>query len=171
MVDYKYNSNSYYENGSAARELNYDANDYNSSSAAPEITPVIRREHEHRKNKTDLRKKLIADRNKQRALAMTPGYVAFLAIMILVVGVTSVIYVKLQTDANLYTNRIATLKSEVERISADNVAAEKRISTEIEMDKIKSKALKKGMNYPKEDQIIYYSLDTADYMNQYYSVN
>lgn len=171
MVDYKYNSNQYYENGSAARKYDFNANDYNQSSAAPEIAPVIRREREKKPSRVDLRKQLIAERNKQRALAMTPGYVAFLVVMILAVCVTAVIYIKLQTDSNLYTNRIASLKTEVEKLSADNTALEKRISTEIEMDKIKTKALKKGMNYPGEDQIIYYSLDTADYMNQYYSVN
>lgn len=171
MVDYKYNSNSYYEKGSTARDIDFDTKDYMSDSTAPEISPIIKREREKKPSRTDIRRKLLADRNKQRALAMTPGYVAFLVVMILAVCLTSVIYIKLQTDANLYTNKIAVLKSEVEKITANNTAMEKRISTEIEMDKIKTKAVKKGMNYPKEDQIVYYSLDTSDYMNQYYSVN
>ena len=44
----------------------------------------------------------------------------------------------------------------------------KRINTAVDLDVIKEKAINElGMFYATQDQIVYYSVDKTDYMNQY----
>lgn len=164
MVDY----NRFYETGSAARELEID---YNlAANAEPKYEPVRRRSSNPKKDRNELRKRQMARRNQERALAMTPGYVVFLSVMIALTCAAAVLYIKLQTDANVYTDRIAVLQDEVELLRIDNDAHEKRINANTDVNALVAAAKNMGMDYPKADQVVYYSLDTSDYMTQYSSV-
>ncbi len=101
---------------------------------------------------------------------MTPGYVVFLSVMIAFTCAAAVLFIKLQTDANIYTDKIASLQEEVEAIRIDNDAFEKRIEAEIDVTSLVTAAKNIGMDYPDASQVVYYSLDTSDYMTQYSSV-
>ncbi len=157
MTDY----NRYYEMGTTARELE---NEIFSE-------PVKRERPNPKKDREAIRKRQIARRNQEKALTMTPGYVVFLSVMIAFTCAAAVLFIKLQTDANVYTDRIAILQDEVEHLRVDNDAYEKRITSNTDLNAVVVAAKNLGMNYPSSDQVVYYSLDTSDYMTQYSSVN
>ena len=110
----------------------------------PERAPERRRQYEE-KSPEQLRKERMrrnaARQNQQRALSMNRGYVAFLA--------------------------CATIESEIADMKSDNVAAEKRLETTMNLDQIKDAAIGLGLVMPGSDQVRYYSVENSDYMNQY----
>ena len=65
-------------------------------------------------------------------------------------------------------NNIASLQSEVNDLRADNDARYKSITTSVDLNEIKKKAIKElGMSYPKEKQVVYYFIENNNYMDQY----
>ena len=60
------------------------------------------------------------------------------------------------------------LQSEVNDLRADNDARYKSITTSVDLNEVKKKAIKElGMSYPKEKQVVYYSIENNNYMDQY----
>ena len=60
------------------------------------------------------------------------------------------------------------VESQVAELNADNDAAEKRIETAVDLATIKDIAMNQlGMSYAGPDQIIHYTVDKEDYMNQF----
>lgn len=129
--------------------------------AAPQREPEQRRE---RRVRVDAR----ARRNREREAAMNLGYVAFLTVAILAVVAVSGLYIYLQSDVMNRMQNVTKLESDLMNLQTDNDALEKRINTSMPLNEIKNKAINElGMTYPSSDQIIYYSVDTEDYMEQY----
>ncbi|MFG6384056.1 MAG: hypothetical protein K1V96_07355 [Lachnospiraceae bacterium] len=109
-----------------------------------------------------------ARKNQERALQMNLSYVMFLAVVITVIAVVAGCYVKLQADITGKIKKVSTLKSKVLDLKTSNDAEQKRIDISIDLEEIRRKATEElGMVYPAKDQIIYYDVDTTDYMNQY----
>lgn len=144
--------------------------------------PKRRSEETHRefekKQKKDKelreRKKAVraaARRNQERALQMSPGYVLFLAVsMIVMVGVVGV-YLQLKSELTGRVKHVASLKSQVLELKTDNDAEQKRIDNSVNLEEVRQKAIGElGMIYPGKDQIIYFKVDTSDYMNQYQDI-
>lgn len=78
------------------------------------------------------------------------------------------LYIHLQSELNSRMNKVAALETEVLNLTTENDATEKRIETSVDLLKIRDKAMKElGMVYPKEDQIVYISVKSNDYMEQY----
>ena len=51
---------------------------------------------------------------------------------------------------------------------ADNDARYKRVTTSVDLNHVKDVAINKlGMDYPKEDQVVYYTIENSTYMDQY----
>ncbi len=134
-----------------------------------ELQEKQRIDREQRERKRALR--AAARRNQEKALQMSPGYVLFLAAaMVVMVGVTGV-YLKLQSDLTNRVKHVASLKSEVLNLKTDNDAEQKRIDTSVDLEAIRQKATGElGMVYPGKDQIIYFEVDSSDYMNQYQDI-
>ena len=107
-----------------------------------------RRDRQEREREEELRKRRrAAARNQAKALRMSKSYVVFLTMAV---------------------KKIASLESQVTDLKADNDEAYKRINTAVDLDAIKEKAINElGMFYATQDQIVYYSVDKTDYMNQY----
>ena len=60
------------------------------------------------------------------------------------------------------------LENEVMDLKTDNDAAEKKIETSVDLESIRKKAMEElGMVYPTSEQIVYFQIDSSDYMNQY----
>ena len=116
-----------------------------------------RRGRQEREREEELRKRRrAAARNQEKALRMSKSYVVFLTMAVTVFGVTA------------RMKAIASLESQVTDLKADNDEAYKRINTAVDLDAIKEKAIDElGMFYATQDQIVYYSVDKTDYMNQY----
>ena len=134
-----------------------------------EAAPDYRREREERIQREIRRhNEHMARRNKERALRMNLGYVLFLTTAALVTALVSVAYIRLQSDVTGRMRRISALESQVANLKADNDAALNRISTSVDLDYVKDAAINQlGMVYPTADQLVYYSIEDDDYMNQY----
>ena len=126
-----------------------------------------KRKEERRVSEQKRRRRRAARRNRERALKMNAGYVAFLSVCVMVVALTSVAYVDLQSDLIFRQRSIETLQSEISAFKLENDAAYKRITASIDLKAVKKQAKKLGMKYPTDQQIKYYTIENADYMTQY----
>lgn len=145
-----------------------DGNTVRRAEAAPDYRRE-RRERIDRQREEELRKKKrIARRNQERALRMGRSYVVFLTMAVMVFCAFAGVYIMLQSDVTARMSAISSLDSQINDLKADNDEAFKRLSTSIDLDSIKNKAMSElGMSYAKKSQIIYYSVVDDDYMNQY----
>lgn len=170
------NSNNKMRQNSTTKDAYYiDGNTVRRLEAAPDYRSVERerkeRERQRREKEREAelrRKKRIARQNQEKAMRMSRGYVVFLTMAVIVAGVFAGAYIKLQSDVTTRMNHIASLETQIADLKADNDAAQKRINTSTDLDVIKDTAINQlGMTYANADQIIYYSVDNEDYMNQY----
>ena len=146
----------YYIHGNTVRELEAPARQ--NRRTREEIEQAKRRKN--RRN--------AARRNRQRAMEMSRGYVAFLSVCVVIIAVSAVAFVKLQSQVTYRMNNIASLQSEVNDLRADNDARYKQITTSVDLNAIKDAAINRlGMKYASQDQIVYYSIDKNNYMDQY----
>lgn len=137
-----------------------------------EAEPDYRRQQRERQDKEERenlrRRRRAAARNREKELRMSKSYVVFLTMAVTVFGVFCGTYIKLQSDVTARMKAIARLESQITALKADNDEAYKRINTTIDLDGIRNTAINElGMFYATEDQIVYYSVDRNDYMNQY----
>lgn len=137
-----------------------------------EAVPAVRQRPEDRRKRREeeelLRRKRAAARNRERALRMSKGYVVFLTMACAVFAAFCGIYIQLQADVTARLKTIANLESQIEDLKADNDEAYKRINTSVDLDAVRERAIDGlGMFYAGEDQVIYYSVEKSDYMNQY----
>ncbi len=147
-----------YEDGNTVRRL----------EAAPDYHEERKRRKEERKDaERKRRRRRAARRNRERALKMSAGHVAFLSVCVIAVALTAAIYVKLQSDLIVRQRNIEALEREVSDLKIDNDSAYKRVTTSVNLKKIKKQAKKFGMKYPSDKQIIYYTIENSDYMTQY----
>lgn len=158
------------------RKMDYiDGNTVRQMEAAPqrrsdEVHEQLKRKQEQDREREERQRKarMAARRNQQKAMQMSPGYVAFLAAaMASMVGVCGV-YLQLQSEITGRMKHIASLESQILNLKTDNDAALKRIHTSIDMEQVRNTAINElGMVYPAEDQIRNFKIDVTDYMNQY----
>ena len=65
-------------------------------------------------------------------------------------------------------NQAPSVATTIADLKADNDEAYKRINTAVDLDAVRETAINDlGMFYATGDQIVYYSVDKSDYMNQY----
>ena len=147
----------YYVNGSTVREL--------------EAQPVRRERIDRRQeeiNRQKKRRQNAARRNRERALHMGRGYVVFLSLCVAVVAFAAVSLVQIQSQVTQRMEHIAKLESQITDLKADNDARYKEITTSVDIEYIKDVAINQlGMKYATEDQIIYYTVENNNFMDQY----
>jgi len=147
----------YYVNGSTVRQM--------------EAQPVGRPKPDRRKIREEQNKKRrrnAARRNRERALFMGKGYVTFLTLCVAVVALAAVSLIQIQSQTTQRMENIASLERQITNLKADNDARYKEIVTSVDLDYIKDVAINElGMNYATEDQIIYYSVENNNFMDQY----
>ena len=147
----------YYVNGSTVRQI--------------EAQPVRRERIDRTKIKEEQQKKRrrnAAKRNRARALHMSTGYVAFLTLCVGVVAFAAVALVQIQSQVTQRMEHIAALESQITDLKADNDARYKEIVTSVDLDYIKDVAINQlGMQYATQEQIIYYSVENNNFMDQY----
>ncbi len=147
----------YYVNGSTVRQI--------------EAQPVRRERIDRTKIKEEQQKKRrrnAAKRNRARALHMSRGYVAFLTLCVGVIAFAAVALVQIQSQVTQRMEHIAALESQITDLKADNDARYKEIVTSVDLDYIKDVAMNQlGMQYATQEQIIYYSVENNNFMDQY----
>ena len=147
----------YFVNGSTVRQL--------------EAQPVRRERIDRTKILEEQKKKRrrnAARRNRERALHMSRGYVAFLTLCVGVVAFAGVALVQMQSEVTQRMKHIASLESQITDLKANNDARYKEIVTSVDLDYIKDVAMNElGMQYATEDQIVYYTVENNNFMDQY----
>ena len=89
----------------------------------------------------------------------------------MVFGMFAGAYINIQSDITARMRTISNLESQIADLKAENDEAFKRINTAVDLDAIKNTAINElGMFYASEDQIIYYTVENDDYMNQYIEI-
>lgn len=147
----------YYVNGSTVREME--------AQPVRQPRPDRRQIEEHKRRKS---RKNAAMRNRERALHMGKGYVAFLSACVLVVAFSAVSLIQIQSQVTQRMEHIAALESQITDLKADNDARYKEIVTSVDLDYIKDVAINElGMQYATESQIVYYTVENSNYMDQY----
>ena len=149
---------SYYINGNTVRELH-------------EVEPV-RRERKTRREIEQARRKKnrrnAVRRNRERAMGMNFAYVTFLSCCVIATAFAATTLIKMQSSITQRMKNVAALESQIADMKADNDARYKEISTSIDLNHIKEVAMKDlGMKYATKDQIVYYSVEHNNYMDQY----
>ena len=146
----------YYVHGNTVREL----------EAPVRRNPRTRRELEEVRRRKNRRN--AARRNRQRAMEMNRGYVVFLTGCVLVTALTAVLFVQMQSQMTNHMRSVASLESQVVNLRADNDARYKEITTSVDLNHVKDVAINElGMTYPKEKQVVYYSIENNNFMDQY----
>ena len=123
-----------------------------------------RREQQRRVNRQ-------AKANSQQALGMSFSYVFFLTLASVLTVAVFAIYIQLQADNHNRMSHIASLEGQVLQLTIDNDAEMKRVESSVSLDEIKKTAMNEmGMVYPSQEQIVYFTVDVEDYMNQYQDI-
>lgn len=147
----------YYVNGSTVRQM--------------EAQPVRQPRPDRRKieeKQREKRRRSAVKRNRERALHMSKGYVAFLSACVVVVAFAAVSLVQIQSQVTQRMKHIAALESQITDLKADNDARYKEIVTSVDLDYIKDVAMNElGMQYATESQIVYYTVENNNFMDQY----
>ena len=146
----------YYINGNTVREL--DSPVRGGRKTREEIEETRRRKN--RRN--------AIRRNRQRAMEMNRGFVVFLTVCVLVTALTAAAFVQLQAQMTNHMRNVANLESQVIDLRADNDVRYKKLTTSVDLNHIKKVAMKElGMSYPSKDQVVYYTVDNNNFMDQY----
>ena len=155
----------YYVEGNAVRKM----------EPAPSTSSYIeerRRKREAQEREEELkRQKRIARQSQERAQRASRRYVAFLTLGVIIFGMFAGMYITIQSDITARMKTISKLESQISNLKAENDEAFKRISTAVDLDAVKDIAINElGMFYATSEQIVYYTVDNDDYMNQYIEI-
>lgn len=136
-----------------------------------EAQPVRREQPDRRRIEEEQKKKRRRNalrRNRERALHMSRGYVAFLTVCVAVVAVSSAALIQIQSIVTQRMENIAALERQITDLKAHNDARYKEIITSVDLDYIKDAAINQlGMQYASPEQIIYFSVENDNFMDQY----
>lgn len=87
----------------------------------------------------------------------------FITVLSLVV---CTIFLKLNFQVQQQTYRVSVLQKEIDELRLENEDAQKRLEDAGNLLMIQEKALSYGMGYPKQGNVVYYSVEESDYMFQ-----
>lgn len=106
-------------------------------------------------------------KNRERARYMNLGYVAFLAVAMLVAGYVLIGYIQLQADLTAKVEQIAALESQLNSLKLSNDEELARINSSLDLEEIRRIAVGElGMVYATEGQIVNYDSEGNDYVRQ-----
>ena len=148
----------YYINGNAVREIGQPQ-----PQRRPQKTRRELEEARRRKNRRNA-----ARRNRERAMVMNRAYVAFLTLCVIASAVAAFSLIRIRANVTQQMKEVAALESRLEDTRADNDAKYKQITTSVDLNHIRDVAINQlGMKYASSDQIVYYTVDNSNYMDQY----
>lgn len=105
--------------------------------------------------------------NRERAVYMNLGYVTFLVTALLITGAILIQYIQLQADITNTVTNISKLESQLNDLRLANNEEYSRITSSMDLEEIKRIAITElGMVYASEGQIITYSNEGSDYVEQ-----
>ncbi len=153
----------YYEDGNTVRKPDF--------YIAPARRLPTREQREREKREAARINQKITDRRRAAELKRQRFLTNIMLLSVIMLCALMVGYVYLQTSVSTKMKHVSTLKTELSNVKADNKATESRIATSINLGDIKEKAINDlGMVYATSNQIVYYSVDSTDFMSQYYDI-
>ncbi|MEE1078702.1 MAG: hypothetical protein UIC64_06580 [Agathobacter sp.] len=140
-----------------------------------ELEQPVRRERRSREEIETARRKKnrrnATRRNRERVLRMNKGYVVFLSLCVLLSAFAAVSLIQIQSQMSQRMKNVANLESQIANLRADNDAKYKELTTSVDLEYVKDVAMNQlGMTYATEEQVIYYSIDNENYMDQYSNI-
>lgn len=138
-------------------------------NAVPKQEPRQRPERNPERPKKKVSRQV--QKNRRKALCMSPGYVVFLSAAAILVLVICVNYVKLQSRMTGYSKNIASLQGELANMREENHTKYNAVMDSVNLDEVREKAQKDlGMVYASPEQVVTYSRPSADYVKQYENI-
>lgn len=151
-------SKTYYIKGNVVRELEESQPIRRDSRSRREIEEARRKKNRRR----------AARRNRENAMAMSRGYVVFLTICVMAIAASAVSLVQMQSSVTQRMKDVAAIESQITSLRTENDAKYKEISTSIDLNYVKDVAMNQlGMKYAAPEQVVYYSVENVNYMDQY----
>lgn len=136
-----------YQHGTAIKELSFEE--------MLETAPVKKPNHTARKN-------------REKAVQMNLGYVAFLIAALTFAAVILIGYINLQSEITNSVKRVSRMESELHALKQDNDEYETRINSSVDLEEVKRIAIcELGMKYASEGQIIRVEGGGDDYARKY----
>ena len=109
--------------------------------------------------------------NRSKAMHMSKGYVAFLAIAAIVVLFVCMRYLQLQSEISSRANHITALQQELADTKEANTTRYNVIMNSMNLEQIRDIAINEfGMVYAEEDQIIKYQRPDGSAVTQFASI-
>lgn len=110
-------------------------------------------------------------RNREKAMSMGRGFVAFLAVVSVAVLFCCVNYLQLKSELTGRIKTVASLESEWAQLKEENDAYESQVTSEVDLNQIKKIAIGRlGMHYPADSQKKTYSVPSSSYVRQYQDI-
>ena len=98
-----------------------------------------------------------AQRNREKAMSMSRGFVIFLAIVSVAVLFVCVYYLQLKSELTARMKTVAALETQLTELKEDNDAYESQVTSNVDLNAIKKIAIGRlGMRYPSDDQKMTY---------------
>lgn len=114
---------------------------------------------------------LATRKNRERALQMNLGYVAFLTAAAVVTVFMCVNFLQLRAKGTKLQKEVTALEAQLDADVLENNSEYNRIMTGVDMEHVKDVAMNQlGMVYAKKSQIVTYEVDDNDYVRQYSDV-
>lgn len=101
-----------------------------------------------------------------RAIREDRGRLIRLVIIMVTTLVVCTVFLKLNFQVQQQIYHVAVLRKEIDALRLANEDAQKRIEDARNLYEVRERAISLGMGYPKEGNVIYYSVDDTDYMFQ-----
>ena len=110
-------------------------------------------------------------KNRKKALHMSPGYVIFLAVAAVAALVVCVNYVQLQSRITSNSKKITAMQEELANMKEENNTKYNSIMDSVTLNEIRERAQTElGMVYASPEQIVEYENPVTDYVKQYENI-
>lgn len=138
---------------------------YGNTVRQPEVLPKrVRRELPVQPKRTSSQ----VNRNRRRAMSMSPAYTVFLTTATICAVLICVAYLKLQSDVVNRGENVSKLQESLGNLTEENDTAYNAASDSVNLEEVRTKAMSEmGMVYAVQGNVVEYASPTSNYKKQY----
>lgn len=141
---------------------------YVDGNTVRELEPARRSREDIERIQRQKKRRNAARRNREKNLVINRTYALFLAVCVILSVMAATVLIRTQASISTHLRNISSVESKLTDLKLDNDAKNKALNTSINLNEIKTRAMEElGMKYPTEDQVIYYSVESDNFMDQY----
>ncbi len=109
--------------------------------------------------------------NRARATSTNRAFVLYLGVVCAVLLLVCIQYLRMKSELTEQAEVIVELETEYSDLKTENDAYYSDVTASADLDNIKAIAIKRlGMQYPSDDQVLYYSIDHGSSLKQYQKI-